>query len=163
MKNKTIIKVGGVLAGSSSNAEITDGSVTPTLLARAGTGGNNTPLVAYENPYTNIVINSSGGGIAAPLDSSYYKGQGLRQGIEREFVMIGKDNALCYDARGNGDGFTSPTITGDHNNRITDYTTVVIIDHSRRHDYQPLDVFPTMEAHMGTGGNNVPLVLIKDT
>lgn len=30
-----------------------------------------------------------------------------------------------YDARGNGDGFTVPTITGDHENRITDYTAIV--------------------------------------
>lgn len=27
-----------------------------------------------------------------------------------------------YDARGNGDGTIVPTITGDHNNRVTDYT-----------------------------------------
>ena len=33
---------------------------------------------------------------------------------------------VCYDARGNGDGMLSPTITGDHNSRITDYTAVVI-------------------------------------
>ena len=31
-----------------------------------------------------------------------------------------------YDARGNGDGATSPTITGDHENRVTDYTAVCI-------------------------------------
>ena len=31
-----------------------------------------------------------------------------------------------YDARGNGDGQTCPTITGDHENRITDYTAVCI-------------------------------------
>lgn len=31
----------------------------------------------------------------------------------------------CYDARGNGDGRIAPTVTGDHNNRITDYTTLV--------------------------------------
>lgn len=35
-------------------------------------------------------------------------------------------NIVCYDARGNGDGMLSPTITGDHNSRITDYTAVVI-------------------------------------
>lgn len=35
-------------------------------------------------------------------------------------------NIVCYDARGNGDGKTSPTITGDHNGRITDYTSVII-------------------------------------
>ena len=31
-----------------------------------------------------------------------------------------------YDARGNGDGETVSTITGDHENRITDYTSVVV-------------------------------------
>lgn len=31
-----------------------------------------------------------------------------------------------YDARGNGGGEISPTITGDHQNRITDYTAIVL-------------------------------------
>lgn len=33
---------------------------------------------------------------------------------------------VVYDARGNGDGETCPTITGDHNNRVTDYTALCI-------------------------------------
>ena len=35
--------------------------------------------------------------------------------------------AMCktFDARGNGDGETVSTLTGDHENRITDYTSVV--------------------------------------
>ena len=33
---------------------------------------------------------------------------------------------LIYDARGNGGGETCPTITGDHQNRVTDYTALVI-------------------------------------
>ena len=32
--------------------------------------------------------------------------------------------AAIFDARGNGDGKIVPTITGDHENRITDYTAV---------------------------------------
>lgn len=36
------------------------------------------------------------------------------------------NGVVCYDARGNGDGKICPTVTGDHNNRITDYTTVVV-------------------------------------
>ena len=41
------------------------------------------------------------------------------------------DTGVCcplfaYDARGNGDGETVPTLTGDHQNRITDYTTIVV-------------------------------------
>ena len=31
-----------------------------------------------------------------------------------------------YDARGNGDGITSPTMTGDHNSRVTDYTAITL-------------------------------------
>lgn len=31
---------------------------------------------------------------------------------------------LIFDARGNGDGQTSPTMTGDHNGRVTDYTAI---------------------------------------
>lgn len=34
--------------------------------------------------------------------------------------------AVIYDCRGNGDGVTCPTITGDHNNRVTDYTAICI-------------------------------------
>lgn len=33
---------------------------------------------------------------------------------------------VTYDARGNGDGNTCCTITGDHEDRITDYTSVVV-------------------------------------
>lgn len=34
---------------------------------------------------------------------------------------------VAYDARGNGDGVIVNTITGDHENRITDYTTVICL------------------------------------
>lgn len=37
--------------------------------------------------------------------------------------------ALIFDARGNGEGGVSPTITGDHQNRITDYTAIVLEIH----------------------------------
>lgn len=37
----------------------------------------------------------------------------------------------CYDARGNGDGQTVSTLTGDHKNRITDYTSVVCMAHGQ--------------------------------
>ena len=37
----------------------------------------------------------------------------------------------CYDARENGDGQTVSTLTGDHENRITDYTSVVCMAHGQ--------------------------------
>lgn len=53
------------------------------------------------------------------------------RGTEREETAadIGRSVAVgckCYDARGNGSGLIAPTMTGDHNNRITDYCTVVV-------------------------------------
>ena len=38
----------------------------------------------------------------------------------------GRNIPAVFDARGNGDGETVPTITGDHQNRITDYTAICI-------------------------------------
>lgn len=57
-----------------------------------------------------------GGNITPALDASYYKGCGERCGVERQVV---------FDARGNGDGAISPTLTGGHQNRVTNYTAVV--------------------------------------
>jgi DNA (cytosine-5)-methyltransferase 1 len=35
--------------------------------------------------------------------------------------------AVVYDARGNGDGKTANTLAGDHENRVTDYTTLAVM------------------------------------
>ena len=61
-----------------------------------------------------------------------------REGLSRSFAESRKawkgithslacgSDAKVWDARGNGDGRTCPTITGDPNNRITDYTTLLV-------------------------------------
>ena len=38
----------------------------------------------------------------------------------------GRNAPLVFDARGNGDGKIVPTITGDHENRTTDYTALLL-------------------------------------
>lgn len=38
----------------------------------------------------------------------------------------GRNAPIVYDARGNGDGKTACTLTGDHQSRITDYTAIVL-------------------------------------
>ena len=42
-------------------------------------------------------------------------------GVSQDQTLIER----AYDARGNGGGETVPTITGDHQSRITDYTAIV--------------------------------------
>lgn len=46
--------------------------------------------------------------------------------LKRRTAETDRRRRLIYDARGNGDGRTSPTITGDHQNRITDYTAIIL-------------------------------------
>lgn len=81
-------------------------------------------------------------------------------------------NAVVYALEGNGarpshmgNGFNDSgvmyTLNTIEQHSIC-YKQQIIIDHSRRHDYQPLEIVPTLEAHMGTGGGNVPLVLMRN-
>ena len=40
--------------------------------------------------------------------------------------MSDRGQSVVYDARGNGNGDTAPTLTGDHERRVTDYTAVCV-------------------------------------
>lgn len=69
-----------------------------------------------------------GRGLAAVAISS--KQQSLATSVDVANTLGANDykepQAVVYDARGNGDGKTVNTLTGDHNNRITDYSAVVV-------------------------------------
>lgn len=64
--------------------------------------------------------------------------------FEREEVVV-----ECYDARGNGDGKVVPTITGDHNSRITDYTAVVCEKYAANSSGN--DIAGTIDSHYYLG------------
>lgn len=64
---------------------------------------------------------------------------------------------VIYDAKGNGDGRTCPTITGDHENRIADYTATVIerktFNEQSFSHYKESDKCSTLKAKTGNIGN----------
>ena len=64
------------------------------------------------------VLNDQGGGV---MTVSYDVVGTLRREMKHHEPIV-----LVYDARGNGGGETCPTITGDHQNRVTDYTALVL-------------------------------------
>ena len=64
----------------------------------------------------------------------------------------------CYDARENGDGQTVSTLTGDHENRITDYTSVVCMATQQGGAEIMENLCPTITASAGMSGNNQPVV-----
>lgn len=62
-----------------------------------------------------------------------------------------------FDARGNGDGKIVPTITGDHENRITDYTAIAAerktFNEQSFSSYKESDKCSTLKAKAGNIGN----------
>lgn len=101
----------GVTAGFSAGQGAKAGGIgwqedcAPTL--KAGSGLNDVPCA-----YIPAVANT----LTARADSSPCADRG------HSIVSV-------FDARGNGDGETVPTITGDHNNCVTDYTAVLVNDY----------------------------------
>ena len=55
-------------------------------------------------------------------------------------------NVVCYDARGNGAGTCCPTLTGDHENRVTDYTAVTVYRSPKIGEYAADGTASTMAA-----------------
>lgn len=51
---------------------------------------------------------------------------GTLQAKENGGYSLNYQNPIVYDARGNGDGKIVPTLTGDHENRITGYTALAV-------------------------------------
>ena len=62
-------------------------------------------------------------GVSGDAAPSGTKRQGTAEAAETD---TDSSSAVVYDARGNGDGEICPTLTGDHENRVTDYTAVCI-------------------------------------
>lgn len=74
------------------------------------------PAVAFALDCRNVTVNEE---LSATLQAKGNGGQSLN-------YINPVAAPLIYDARGNGDGMTSPTMTGDHNSRVTDYTAITL-------------------------------------
>lgn len=74
---------------------------------------------------------------------------------------------VVYDARGNGDGKIVPTITGDHENRITDYTAIAIerqtFSEQSFSSYKESDKCSTLKAKAGNIGNGSECLIAEKT
>lgn len=72
-----------------------------------------------------------------------------------------------FDARGNGDGQIVPTITGDHENRITDYTAIAIerktFNEQSFSHYKESDKCSTLKAKAGNIGNGSECLIAEKT
>lgn len=125
------------------------------LFERKGVSGNSeesgaarqgaTPDAKRGAGRTDTVFCLQGNGIDRS-DTAGCNGRGWS--LDRCYTLNTVDRpAVVYDARGNGNGKIAPTITGDHENRITDYTGVVcecFVMSSFRGGYKQGDVASTL-------------------
>lgn len=95
-----------------------------TLKIRGGCDRVGTVQNAQSEPGPDIICLEGNGSRPSHLGDGYSVGGAMYTLNSTEV------HAVCYssvyDSRGNGDGETCPTITGDHQNRITDYTAIVV-------------------------------------
>lgn len=99
--------------------------VAQTVTATYGMGGNNTPFVVSVIETSETVHCYDIGEARLRTPSEYIeKSPTLRAEAHGNAPYVINKKTLVYDTRGNGAGETVPTITGDHNNRITDYTAL---------------------------------------
>lgn len=139
--------------------------MSPTLNSECG---GNKPAVCYNEVQITSPINRSNPKVNDPAptlncdsaraiciqwncidraETAGCNGRGWTEDVSYTLNTI--DRPAVYDARGNGDGETVPTITGDHQNRITDYTAVCC-------GSQSPDIAGTLDAsyYKGCGARN---------
>ena len=89
-------------ANAKYNFEISDNGISSTLVAKGPSA------VCYDVDFRNGKLNDT----ATPLQA-------------RMSNTVNAGEMIIYDAHGNGNGSTAPTLTGDHENRVIDYTAIV--------------------------------------
>ena len=94
------------------------GQTSPTLTARNASGCQRMPDKDNFNAVIQPIAIDMGGGKSS-VDIHTDRSPTLTT------THYGEP-AVVYDARGNGDGTVAPTMTGDHQNRVTDYTGVIV-------------------------------------
>lgn len=103
-----------IIQGCNLKTGALTGNVAGTLTTENRAGGDSGPKV----------ICLQGNGIDR-ADTARCNGKGWSD-EDVSYTLNTIDRHAVYDARGNGDGLTAPTLTGDHESRVTDYTTLCV-------------------------------------
>lgn len=128
----------GTSANVPGGTKVCDRPITYTLKIRSGCEGGGKGSLIQENMSATLTTNNNQCLFVPVVSDGFKAGQRVQNRRigwqeERSPTFIGSNRGtqvaptvyVGYDARGNGDGKTAITITGDHENRIGDYTTVV--------------------------------------
>lgn len=116
------------------------------------------PTLSADGSFLDPTVFCIQGNCIDRADTAGCNGKGWREDQSYTLNTIDRP-AVVYDARGNGNGEIAPTQTGDHGNRVTDYTALVVSDVSAvdfRNGRENGDVNGTLQAK-STGGQSLNL------
>lgn len=122
-------------------------TVTPTLGSEAG--GNSVPAGCYPKVFHTLTALNAGNVESAQQPNCVCYPQVARTltaEADASPCIDRGQNVVCYDARGNGNGTHCPTLTGDHENRVTDYTAVIVYRSQKFGEYAADGTASTMAA-----------------
>lgn len=135
-------------------------------------GGGKGALIQTDKSVTLSTLNDqylfqpvcSSGDVAGTLDASYYKGCGMRQGVEREYVVqpiLDDQGGSQISVRTDG---KSPTLRAEMHGNVPAVMEPVCVLASSAVNAEVTDgsISPCLMARAGTGGNQLPLVAVKE-
>ena len=134
-----------------SRYRIDDSGIVQTLMGRMGTGGGNEQIVMLEQKVRILNPHDSQGNHVASSNGIYPTLRGCGgAGYQQGYVLA----PVVFDARGNGDGKITATITGVHEHSISDYTNVIVLrlDNGSAYPVVCGDKSPTIRRGNGPGG-----------
>ncbi len=83
------------------------------------------PTLSAEGSHLDPTVFCIQGNCIDRADTAGCNGKGWKEDQSYTLNTIDRP-AVVYDARGNGSGCVVPTLTGDHGNRVTDYTALAV-------------------------------------
>lgn len=122
-------------------------TTVPTLASEAG--GNAVPGVCYPSIFHTLTAQNARNPESAQQPNCICYPQVARTltaEADASPCIDRGQNVVCYDARGNGDGTHCPTLTGDHENRVTDYTAAIVYRNRKFGEYAADGTASTMVA-----------------
>ena len=159
----------GVTTKGNGDAFISEERHT-SLSTGGGQPGQGYPRAMQPVPYTLKIrggVEVDSAGKAAGKGALIQKNMSATLGVSQDQYLF-QPCIKTYDARGNGDGDIASTITGDHESRITDYTSVVVepIAYNGENVTSPLNKTnpqPGDPCHtLGTDSRNYVVIPIHD-
>lgn len=134
-----------------------------------GVGESGDPAYTLQATHEHGVCYCIAGNIIDRSETAGANGSGVKENQSYTLNTVDRP-AVAYkvfDARGNGDGRTCPTITGDHENRITDYTAIAVerktFNEQSFSHYKESDKSSTLKAKAGNIGNGSESLVVEKT